>query len=137
MTLPFVFYGNQQTFWIIYWSIVLCFPICVCVLQNEYVFIVKSFKYDYWFSESLGCGLVIKWSVVSWSVSRWSVDLIRPRKKMFGLVISSVHFDRGLFCYSNCNFYYIDNKEEIKLITRSSQSNLQLFLKTYRYYNFE
>ena len=60
------------------------------------VSIVKSSKYDCWFSESLG----------RWSVGRWFVDLIRPRKNMFGVVISLVHFARSLFCF------YIDDKEK-------------------------
>ena len=43
---------------------------------------------------------------------------------MFEGVISSLHFGRGLFCYSNFNFFYIDDKEETNLIFRSSHSNL-------------
>ena len=43
---------------------------------------------------------------------------------MFGIVISLVHFDRGLFYYSNFNFSYIDDKDETDLIVRSSHSNL-------------
>ena len=31
-------------------------------------------------------------------------------QKTFGVVISSVHFRRGLFCYSDFNFFYIANK---------------------------
>ena len=31
---------------------------------------------------------------------------------MFGVVISPVHFGRGLFCYSNFSFFYIDKKED-------------------------
>ena len=31
---------------------------------------------------------------------------------MFGIVIWPAHFVRGLFCYSNFNFFYTDNKEE-------------------------
>ena len=57
----------------IYWSIVICFPRCVRVLQNEYVSIAKSVKYDYWFSESLG----------RWSVGRWSLDLLKPWSSNF------------------------------------------------------
>ena len=34
-------------------NVVTCFPSCVCVLQNQYHFIVKSFKYDYYFDESV------------------------------------------------------------------------------------
>ena len=41
---------------------------------------------------------------------RWSEDLIK--KIMFGLLISPVQFGGVLFCYSNCNFFYIDDKEE-------------------------
>ena len=37
-----------------YRSIVICFLSWVFVLQNEYVSIVKSFKYDYSFNKSLG-----------------------------------------------------------------------------------
>ena len=43
-------------------------------------------------------------------VGRWSEDLIK--KIMFGVLISPVQFGGGLFCYSNCNFFYIDDKEE-------------------------
>ena len=31
---------------------------------------------------------------------------------MFGVVISLVHFGRGLFCYFNFIFFYIDDKEK-------------------------
>ena len=31
------------------------------------------------------------------SVGRWLVDLIKPRKNMFGVVISPVHFVGGFF----------------------------------------
>ena len=54
---------------------------------------------------------------------------------MFGVVISPVHFGRGLFCYSDFDFFYIDDKEEANLIARSSYSNLSLSLKIYKYYN--
>ena len=37
---------------------------------------------------------------------------------MFGVVISPVHFGRGLFCHSNFNFSYTDDKEETNLIVR-------------------
>ena len=67
-----------------------------------------------------------RWPVVSgrWSVGRWFVGLIKIRKNMFGLVISPVHFGRGLFCCSNFNVFYIDDKNETNLIGRSSPSNL-------------
>ena len=39
---------------------------------------------------------------------------------MFGVVISPVHFVGGFFCYSNFIFFYIDNKEKINSIPRSS-----------------
>ena len=42
---------------------------------------------------------------------------------MFAVVIPSVHFGRGLFCHSNFNFFYIDDKEETNLIARSNHSN--------------
>ena len=48
---------------------------------------------------------------------------------MFGVVILPVHFRRGLFCCSNFNFFYIDDKIETSLIARSSHSNLELFLR--------
>ena len=55
-------------------------------------------------------GSVVGSSVGKWSVGQQSVDLIKPKKKnMFGVVISLVHFGRGLFCYSNFIFFYIDN----------------------------
>ena len=76
-----------------------------------------------------------KWSVVGWLVGRWSVDLMKPRKNMFGVVISPVQFGRGVFCYSNFSFFYIDDKEKTNLIARSSNLNLQLFLKICKYYN--
>ena len=31
---------------------------------------------------------------------------------MFGIVISPVHFGRGLFWYSNFIFFYIDDKKK-------------------------
>ena len=31
-------------------------------------------------------------------------------KNQFGIVISHVHLGRGLFCYSNVSFFYIDDK---------------------------
>ena len=43
---------------------------------------------------------------------------------MFGVVISRVHFARGLFCYSSFIFFCIDDKEELNLVARSSHSNL-------------
>ena len=43
---------------------------------------------------------------------------------MSGVVILPVHFGRGFFCYSNFNFFYIDDKEETNLIARSSHSIL-------------
>ena len=43
---------------------------------------------------------------------------------MLGVLISPVHFDRGLFCYSNFIFFYIDDKEKTNLIARSSHLNL-------------
>ena len=69
---------------------------------------------DYWYSESLG----------RWSLDRWFADLIEPRENMFGVVISPVLCGRGLFCHSNFNLFYTDDKEETKLIARSSHSNL-------------
>ena len=54
---------------------------------------------------------------------------------MFEVVILPVQIGRGLFCSSIFIFFYIDDKEKINLITRSSHSNLQLFLKIYKYYN--
>ena len=45
-------------------------------------------------------------------------------KNMFGVVISLLQFDRGLFCSSIFIFFYIDDKEKINLIARSSHSNL-------------
>ena len=101
----------------IYRRIVICFPSCVCVLQNKYVSVVKSFKYNYLFSESLDrwvSGRLVGWSVVC------GFNKTQGKNK-FGAVISPVHFDRGLFCYSNFNFSYI--KEETNLTARSSHSN--------------
>ena len=43
---------------------------------------------------------------------------------MSGVVISPVHSDRDLFCYSNFNFFHIDDKEETNLIARNSHLNL-------------
>ena len=56
------------------------FPGSVCVLQNEYLSIVKSFKDDYYVSESMG----------RWLVVLWSADLKKPYNKMvFRKVISN------------------------------------------------
>ena len=60
---------------------------------------------------------------------------MKPRKNMFGVVISPVQFGRGLFCSSIFISFHIDNTEKINLIARSSHSNLQLFLKIYKCYN--
>ena len=54
---------------------------------------------------------------------------------MFGVVISPVHFGRGLLCYSNFNNFYIYGGEETNWIARNNHPNLQLFLKIYKYYN--
>ena len=55
-----------------------------CLLQNKYVFIVKTVKYDYRFSESFGGPLfgesVVGGKVVG-DVGHWPVDLIKSRKK--------------------------------------------------------
>ena len=63
-----------------------------------------------------------KWSVVGWLVVRGFDKTLE--KKRFGVVILSVHFARGLFCYSNFNFFNVDDKEETNLIARSNHSNL-------------
>ena len=53
------------------------------------------------------------------------MNLIKfPGKEMFGVVISPVHFGRCLFCYSNFNFFEIDNKEKTSWIARRSHPNL-------------
>ena len=52
---------------------------------------------------------MFKWLVTGW----WRVggrDLIK--KIMFGVLISPVQFGGVLFCYSNCKFFYVDDKEE-------------------------
>ena len=60
----------------------------------------------------------------------WVVRLVvrafnkTQEKNVFGLVISPVHFGRGLFCCSYFNFLYINDKEEVNLIDRSSHLNL-------------
>ena len=60
-------------------------------------------------------GSVGKWSVVGWLMGSMTVDLIKPKKKMFGVVISPVHLGRGLFCNSNFIFFLcIDDKEKNK-----------------------
>ena len=51
---------------------------------------------------------------------------------MFGVVISHVHFGRGLFSYSNFNFFYIDDKEETNLISRSNLAYCN-FIKNFFY----
>ena len=51
-----------------------------------------------------------KWSVIDGSVVRGFNKT--PQKSMFGVMISPVHFVRGLFCYSNFNFFYVYDKEE-------------------------
>ena len=40
-------------------------------------------------------------------------------KNMFEVLISHSHFGRGLFCYSNFNFFYIDDEEETVFINYS------------------
>ena len=45
-----------------------------------------------------------------------------------------VHFGQGLFCYSNFNFSYIDDKKETNLIAKGSHMNSYLFLKINKYY---
>ena len=86
------------------------------------MFLLSSL-YDYWLSESLD-----RWSVGRWLKGRVVggpvVRLTEHGKNTFGVVISAAHFGRGLFCYSNFSFLYIDDKEETNLITTSSHSNL-------------
>ena len=43
---------------------------------------------------------------------------------MLGVVILPVHFGRGLFCYSDFNFFYIDDTGETNFIAKDSHSNL-------------
>ena len=50
-----------------------------------------------------------KWLEVGCFVGRWYVDSIKPRKNVFGVMISPVRFGLGLFCYSNFDFFYIDD----------------------------
>ena len=47
-----------------------------------------------------------------WPVGGGSVVGGFNKKIMFGVLISPVQFGGVLFCYSNCNFFYIDDKEE-------------------------
>ena len=58
---------------------------------------------------------------------------------MFGVVISPVQFGSGLilFFYFYFHFFYIyiDDKEKINLIASTSHSNIQLFVRIYKYYN--
>ena len=113
------FMETNISFLLIYLGIAICFHGCICVQQNEYVSIVKTF------------------SMIIHSASRWDGGRWRIWRNMFGVVISPVHFGRGLFCHSNFNFFYIDEKEETIFITRSSHSNLQLFLNISKHYNFK
>ena len=41
---------------------------------------------------------------------------------MLGVVISPGHFGWGLFCYSNFNFYYIDDEKKIDCQKQSLES---------------
>ena len=110
-----------------YRSIVKCFPSCAYVLQNEQVSIVKSFKYDYWFSELLG----------RWSVGRWSVDLIKPMKRhVCGSDFACALLSRFIFLFWYFNFFFIDSKEEINLIARRNHSK-SLTIPKDKYYNFK
>ena len=61
--------------------------------------------------DSVSCWVGSQW--VGWLVYRWSVDLIKPRKNMFGVVISPDFF-----------FFFIDDKEKPNLIASSSHLNL-------------
>ena len=50
------------------------------------------------------------------------MDLIKPTKKKFGVVISPMRFGRCLFSVILILiFFYIDDKEETNLIVRSNQ----------------
>ena len=59
--------------------------------------------------------------VDGWLVGR---SVIRGVKNMFGVVILPEEFGRSLFCSFIFIFFYIDGKEKINLIARSSHSNL-------------
>ena len=57
-------------------------------------------------------------------MGQWSVDLIKaPKKACLGVMISPVHFVRGLFCYSNFNFFYVYDNEETNF--RSSRTEVK------------
>ena len=64
-------------------SIVLHFPSCVCILQNNFfhqVFEMESCQWvgEFWVGGWVGRWVSAQWSVGRWSVGRWSVDLIKP-----------------------------------------------------------
>ena len=82
---------------------------------------------------------VIVGSVVGELVGKWSVVGCRlvgglvvrgfnktPEKQVWGCDFACVHWsiDRGLFCYSNFSFFYVDDKGKRNLIARSIYSNL-------------
>ena len=67
-----------------------------------------------------------KWSVVGWLVARWSVDLMKPRKNMFGVVILPVIFYlvEVYFVLLFSFFFYIDEKEKINLIDEKEKEKI-------------
>ena len=60
------------------------FPSCAYILQKEYVSLVKSSQYDYWFRETLGRWIRGWMSVGWWAGGPW---ILFNGKNMFGLVI--------------------------------------------------
>ena len=57
-----------------YQTAVIRFTGCVCILQNEYFSIVKSFKYDYQFVELLGRWVSGWWLFGCWVGGHWFGD---------------------------------------------------------------
>ena len=122
---PVTFYYNIPKYNYMLIDVLIVFPV-VLVFCKMNVSIVKSSKYDYWFSESLGWYSMGRWlsgrCLVGWWVGGpwiwWN-----PGKNMFEVVISPMQFGRGLFCYSNFIFLHIEHKEKTNLIARSSHSN--------------
>ena len=64
-----------------------------------------------------------KWLEVGCSLGLWPLNLIKPRRNIFGVVVSLVHFGHVLFSYYNFIFFYTDDKEETNLINRSRHSS--------------
>ena len=53
-----------------------------------------------------------KWLEVGCSLGLWPLNLIKPRRNIFGVVVSLVHFGHVLFSYYNFIFSILTIKKK-------------------------